>query len=83
MLYPGSMTPTGGPDFSNTPTLKMVLDIGDAAFKMALPVLAGFIAYGMAGSRASSPACSAATWRERPMPASSARCWWACWPGTW
>jgi PTS system fructose-specific IIC component len=49
MLYPGSMTPTGGPDFSNTPTLKMVLDIGDAAFKMALPVLAGFIAYGMAG----------------------------------
>ena len=29
----------------------MVLDIGDAAFKMALPVLAGFIAYGMAGLR--------------------------------
>jgi fructose PTS system EIIBC or EIIC component len=49
MLYPGSMTSTGGPDFSHTPTLKMVLDIGDAAFKMALPVLAGFIAYGMAG----------------------------------
>ena len=49
MLYPGSMTSTGGPDFSGAPTLKMVLDIGDAAFKMALPVLAGFIAYGMAG----------------------------------
>ncbi len=49
MLHPGSMTPTGGPDFSQAPTLKMVLDIGDAAFKMALPVLAGFIAYGMAG----------------------------------
>jgi PTS system fructose-specific IIC component len=49
LLHPGSMTPTGGPDFSNAPTLKMVLDIGDAAFKMALPVLAGFIAYGMAG----------------------------------
>jgi fructose PTS system EIIBC or EIIC component len=49
MLYPGSMTPAGGPDFSQAPTLKMVLDIGDAAFKMALPVLAGFIAYGMAG----------------------------------
>ncbi len=49
MLYPGSMTSAGGPDFSRTPTLKMVLDIGDAAFKMALPVLAGFIAYGMAG----------------------------------
>ena len=49
MLYPGSMTPTGGPDFSRAPTLKMLLDIGDAAFKMALPVLAGFISYGMAG----------------------------------
>jgi fructose-specific phosphotransferase system IIC component len=49
MLHPGSMTPTGGPDFSAAPTLKMILDIGDAAFKMAMPVLAGFIAYGMAG----------------------------------
>jgi fructose-specific phosphotransferase system IIC component len=49
MLHPGAMTPTGGPDFSAAPTLKMVLDIGDAAFKMALPVLAGFISYGMAG----------------------------------
>jgi fructose PTS system EIIBC or EIIC component len=49
LLYPGSMTPTGGPDFSQAPALKMLLDIGDAAFKMALPVLAGFIAYGMAG----------------------------------
>ncbi len=49
MLHPGSMTPTGGPDFSATPNLKTVLDIGDAAFKMAMPVLAGFIAYGMAG----------------------------------
>ncbi len=43
------MTPAGGPDFSQAPTLKVVLDIGDAAFKLALPVLAGFIAYGMAG----------------------------------
>ncbi len=42
------MTPTG-PDFSNSPTLKLLLDIGDAAFKLALPILAGFIAYGMAG----------------------------------
>ncbi len=48
-LHPSSMTPTGGPDFSQAPTLKMLLDIGDAAFKMALPVLAGFIAYAMAG----------------------------------
>jgi len=49
ILSPGSMTSTGGPDFSHAPTLKVILDIGDAAFKMALPVLAGFIAYGMAG----------------------------------
>ena len=35
--------------FLATPTLKTMLDIGDAAFKMALPVLAGYIAYGMAG----------------------------------
>jgi fructose-specific phosphotransferase system IIC component len=48
-FYPNSLTPTGGPDFSLAPALKLVLDIGDAAFKMALPVLAGFIAYGMAG----------------------------------
>jgi len=41
------MTPTG-PDFSQSPKLKLILDIGDAAFKLALPVLAGFIAYGMA-----------------------------------
>jgi len=47
-LYPNAMTPTGGPDFSRAPTLKTILDIGDAAFKMALPVLAGFIAYAMA-----------------------------------
>ncbi|RPJ72837.1 MAG: PTS fructose-like transporter subunit EIIC [Acidobacteria bacterium] len=49
MLHPGAMTPSGGPDFSQAPTLKVVLDIGDAAFKLALPVLAGFISYGMAG----------------------------------
>jgi fructose PTS system EIIBC or EIIC component len=49
MLHPGSMTSGGGPDFTGAPMLKIVLDIGDAAFKMALPVLAGFIAYGMAG----------------------------------
>jgi fructose-specific phosphotransferase system IIC component len=47
MLYPNSMTPTGGPDFSVAPTLKVILDIGDAAFKMAMPVLGGFIAYAM------------------------------------
>jgi fructose-specific phosphotransferase system IIC component len=48
-LHPQAMTPGGGPDFSQAPALKTILDIGDAAFKMALPVLAGFIAYAMAG----------------------------------
>jgi fructose-specific phosphotransferase system IIC component len=48
-LYPNAMTPTGGPDFSQAPSLKVILDIGVAAFTMAMPVLAGFIAYGMAG----------------------------------
>jgi len=37
-----------GPDFSHSPNLKLVLDIGSGAFAMALPVLAGFIAYAMA-----------------------------------
>ena len=41
------MTPAG-PDFSHAPKLKLVLDIGSGAFSMALPVLAGFIAYAMA-----------------------------------
>jgi PTS system fructose-specific IIC component/fructose-specific PTS system IIC-like component len=38
-----------GPDFSASPTLKLVLDIGSGAFALALPVLAGFIAFAMAG----------------------------------
>jgi len=42
------MTPTG-PDFGNAPVLKLVLDIGTAAFALLLPVLAGYISYGMAG----------------------------------
>jgi PTS system fructose-specific IIC component/fructose-specific PTS system IIC-like component len=42
------MTPTG-PDFSQAPKLKLILDIGSAAFALALPVLAGYIAYGMSG----------------------------------
>ena len=37
-----------GPDFSNSPHLKMILDIGSAAFALLVPVLAGYIAYGMA-----------------------------------
>ena len=48
-LHPEAMTAAGGPDFSAAPNLKLVLDIGVAAFTLALPVLAGFIAYAMAG----------------------------------
>lgn len=48
-LHPEAMTSTGGPDFSVAPNLKLVLDIGTAAFTLALPVLAGYIAYAMAG----------------------------------
>ncbi len=42
------MTPTG-PDFSGSPTFKLVLDIGSASFALMLPVLAGYIAYAIAG----------------------------------
>ncbi len=38
-----------GPDFSNSPTLKLILDIGNASFALMLPVLAGYISYGIAG----------------------------------
>jgi fructose-specific phosphotransferase system IIC component len=38
-----------GPDFDNAPNLKMILDIGVAAFKLLLPILAGYIAFGVAG----------------------------------
>ncbi|MEO5713728.1 MAG: PTS fructose transporter subunit IIC [Luteolibacter sp.] len=41
------MTPAG-PDFSSSPTLKLILDIGVASFTLMLPVLAGYIAYAMA-----------------------------------
>src|SRR5258708_30728776 len=42
------MSPTG-PDFSHSPTLKLILDIGSAAFSLMLSVLAGYIAYSIAG----------------------------------
>jgi fructose-specific phosphotransferase system IIC component len=42
------MTNTG-PDFSQSPVLNLVLQIGVAAFKLALPILAGFIAHAIAG----------------------------------
>jgi PTS system fructose-specific IIC component len=41
------MTPSG-PDFSHAPFLKMILDIGTAAFSLLVPVLAGYIAFGIA-----------------------------------
>jgi len=42
------ITPTG-PDFSNAPHLKLILDIGSAALTLMLPVLAGYISYSVAG----------------------------------
>jgi PTS system fructose-specific IIC component len=38
-----------GPDFSNSPILKHILSIGEVAFKLLLPVLAGYISYAIAG----------------------------------
>jgi len=43
-----AMTPTG-PDFSHAPRLKLLFDIGSAAFDLMLPVLAGYISYSVAG----------------------------------
>ena len=48
------MTATG-PDFSHAPALKLVLDIGAASFALLLPVLAGYIAYAIAGKPALVP----------------------------
>lgn len=42
------MTSTG-PDFSGSPRLKLILDIGTASFDLMLPVLAGYISYSIAG----------------------------------
>jgi PTS system fructose-specific IIC component/fructose-specific PTS system IIC-like component len=36
-----------GPDFSSTPFLKLLMDIGTAAFSLVVPVLAGYISFGM------------------------------------
>jgi PTS system fructose-specific IIC component len=41
------MTSTG-PDFSHSPRLKLILDIGTASFSLMLSVLAGYIAYSIA-----------------------------------
>jgi len=37
-----------GPDFSNAPFLKLINDIGSAAFAFLIPVLSGYIAFGIA-----------------------------------
>jgi fructose PTS system EIIBC or EIIC component len=39
---------SAGPDFSASPFLKLILDIGSAAFSLLIPVLAGYIAFSMA-----------------------------------
>jgi len=43
-----AMTPTG-PDFSHSPKLKLIFDIGSASFSLMLSVLAGYISYSIAG----------------------------------
>jgi len=48
------MTPTG-PDFSHSPFLRLIGNIGGAAFSMMLPVLGGYIAYSAAGKPALAP----------------------------
>src|SRR5215471_12675409 len=42
-----AMKPTG-PDFSDSPKLKLILDIGLASFSLMLAVLAGYISYSIA-----------------------------------
>ncbi len=43
------MVPGKGPAPEQSPTLALILQIGLVAFKLALPILAGYIAYAMAG----------------------------------
>jgi len=40
---------SNGPDFSGVPAQKLIFDIGSTAFALMLPVLAGYIAYSIAG----------------------------------
>jgi fructose-specific phosphotransferase system IIC component len=44
-----------GPDFSHSPILKLIADIGSAAFTLMLPVLAAYISYSVAGKPALAP----------------------------
>ena len=41
-----------GPNFDSSPVLKLIVDIGNSAFTLLLPVLAGYIAYARAGKPA-------------------------------
>ena len=45
------------PDPSGTPFLKFMLDVGAASFKLMLPILAGYIAYSIAGRPALVAGC--------------------------
>jgi fructose-specific phosphotransferase system IIC component len=38
-----------GPDFSNSPTLKLIYDIGQTSFRLLYPVLAGYISHAIVG----------------------------------
>jgi fructose-specific phosphotransferase system IIC component len=44
-----------GPDFSHSPILQLISNIGGASFSLMLPVLAGYIAYSAAGKPALAP----------------------------
>ncbi|HEX3879509.1 MAG TPA: PTS fructose transporter subunit IIC [Bryobacteraceae bacterium] len=48
------MTPKG-PDFSHSPILQLISNIGNASFALMLPILAGYIAYSAAGKPALAP----------------------------
>ena len=48
------MTPKG-PDFSQSPALQLISNIGTSSFALMLPVLAGYIAYSAAGKPALAP----------------------------
>ena len=56
-IRPGPKSKGGGPDFSHSPILKEVNEIGSAAFTLMPVMLAGYIAYGMAGKPGLVPGC--------------------------
>ena len=51
----GAPMAESGPDLSEFPVLTLMLDIGVAAFGLMLPVLAGYIAYAIAGKPGLAP----------------------------